>query len=159
MKENKDLEDYIKNFNSIFSAHSKQFSGYSSFPKNLLHPEQSQEISPKDFLFPDFVRKLFDLSLDWDQYLKYNQIKSAEQDQQNSERKFSHNKSKSRSSFNSNNIGEYMDDNLSTFNHKKRLVVVRKLRVVTYAIDITNKKNRVLKSINSPVIATILVCL
>jgi hypothetical protein len=35
--------------------------------------------------------------------------------------------------------------------------VVRKLRVVTYAIDITNKKIRVLKSINSPVIATILV--
>ena len=157
MKENKDLEDYIKNFNSIFSAHSKQINGYSSFPKNLLHPEQSQKISPKDFLFSDFVRKLFDLTLDWDQYLKYNQSKSAEQDLKNLERKSSHNKNKCPPSFNSNKIGEWVEDNLSTFNHKKRLVVIRKLRVVTYAIDITNKKVRVLKSINSPVIATILV--
>ena len=145
-----DQEFYLLAMSELGSGGKEPGVGYNSFPKNLLHPENehldAHMSSGSGKCYAACIRDSLDLTVDWERRLSLRAGKdqAASNSQSN---KHTSNRTPREAPRDRQLDGEWRSDPRRCYDKKKRLMAVRRLRVITFTVECSNKRLRLIRSV------------
>ena len=159
-KEDKEFMEHIKERNEAMKGTTSEISNVIEGKSAMASRSFNQEAH-----FAEAVRGVLGLSDDWSKLKKH--VAQRNKKNQTNEKTAPSNTSKSKKSSSRSsedddsddldNKGDWLNACRSCYDRGKRLMVVRRLRVITVNVDCAHKRQKCIRSIDTPVVVAILV--